>query len=77
MLRKFSDAVRECYRLASQSRELALRQTDPNRRAAFFKAEDRWILLAQSYELVESLSDFSGEVRRFLGKGSGSDSQMS
>jgi len=68
MLRKSSDTVRECYRLAVEAREFALREIDPVRKAAFFKAEDRWIMLAQSRELTESLSDFSSEVRRFLGK---------
>jgi len=62
MLRKSDDQVRECYRLASLAREQAMRNSDPACKAAFFRIEDCWIGLAQSYQLVESLSDLDGDI---------------
>jgi len=66
MLRKSTDSIRDCYQRALEARELALREPDPERRAVYFRIEDRWIGLAQNQELVETLSDFSVEIRRFL-----------
>jgi len=62
MLRKSNDQVRECYRLASLAREQAMRNSDPVCKAAFFRIEDCWIGLAQSYQLVESLSDLDSDI---------------
>jgi len=56
------DPVRECYCLASSARAEAMRQSDPACRAAFFTMEDCWIGLAQSFQLIESISDFGWEI---------------
>ena len=58
------DPVRECYRLASSARAEAMRESDLACRAAFFTMEDCWIGLAQSFQLIESISDFGKEVQR-------------
>src|SRR5262249_10243569 len=67
MLRGLNDKVKECYARAAEAREQAIRENNPAARETWFKLEDRWVTLAQSRELTESLSDFSAEVRRFLG----------
>jgi uncharacterized alpha-E superfamily protein len=67
MLRRPNDKVRYCYIRAAEARENALRERDTPSREIWFKLEERWITLAQSRALTESLSDFSTEVRRFLG----------
>ena len=67
MLERPNDKVRECYARAAEAREQAMRENDPAAKDTWFKLEDRWITLAQSCELTESLSDFTTEVRRFLG----------
>src|SRR5215470_12168371 len=64
MLRKSNDRIRLCYQKAAEARERALRETDPELREGFFREEDRWIGLAHSFELSESLSDFATEIRR-------------
>jgi len=66
MLHKSSDKIRHCYQRASECRERALASHDPQLKADMFAAEDRWIRLAQSYALTESLVEFGEEVRRHL-----------
>jgi uncharacterized alpha-E superfamily protein len=66
MLRRPNDKVRYCYIRAAEARENALRERDPASKETWFKLEERWISLAQSRQLTESLSDFTAEVRKFL-----------
>jgi hypothetical protein len=67
MLQKMNDRVRECYRLAAQARVQAMQATDPKIKARFFEVEERYIRLAHSHELNESVAMLTQEVRRFLG----------
>ena len=66
MLKKSSDKVRQCYQLAAEARAQAMRETDAARKERFFEIEERYIRVAQSHELTESLSDFNHEIRRFV-----------
>jgi hypothetical protein len=69
MLQHPNDKVRHCYIRAAEARERALRERDPVRKENWFKIEERWITVAQSCALAETLSDFNAEVRRFLKAG--------
>ena len=60
------DKVKTCYSRAVAVREQSLRTHDPVQSARLLKMEYRWILLAQSYQLTESLEGFSEEVRCYL-----------
>jgi hypothetical protein len=64
VLQATRDKVRDCYRRAAEARERALSVSDPDSKESWFQIEEHWILLAQSIELADSLSDFTGEVRR-------------
>ena len=66
MLRKSDDRIRYCYYRAAQAREHAMRARNPGRKAGLLEAEERWMRLAQQYEMTETLADFGKEVRRFL-----------
>jgi hypothetical protein len=66
MLHRSSDKIRHCYQRAAECRERALSTHVPKLKADMFAAEDRWIRLAQSCALTESLETFSGDVRRYL-----------
>ena len=68
MLRKSSDRIRYCYYRAAHAREQAMRTDKQERKDSLLSAEDRWIRLAQQYEMTETLQDFGQEVRRFLGR---------
>ena len=68
MLKKSSDKVRLCYQLAAEARAQAQLETDPARKERFFEIERRYIRLAQSPELTESLTDFTREVRKFTNR---------
>jgi len=59
---------RHCYQRALECRRRAFNTGDPLLKADYLAMEDDWLLLARSHELSESISDFSAEVRRFLGK---------
>jgi len=63
-MHKSDDQVRECYWLAALAREQAMRDGDPLCREALFRIEDCWIGLAQSYQLIETLADFGGDILR-------------
>jgi len=65
VLKKSSDKVRLCYQLAAEARARAQQETDAARKERFFEIEARYIRLAQSHELTESLADFGREARRF------------
>jgi hypothetical protein len=62
MLQNLSTQVKECYRRAAESRANAERASDPKFKAAFLDMEERWLALARSYELSESLSMFTNDL---------------
>lgn len=64
MLRKLSDKVADCYGFARDAREKAECAPDADK-LELLAVERRWLMLAESYELVERLSDFKrGADRR-------------
>jgi hypothetical protein len=68
MLHALNDRVKYCYARAAGCRERAQRERDPASKETWHKMEDRWLKLALSIELTESISDFHSEVCRFLEK---------
>jgi hypothetical protein len=61
MLEQFSDQVRQCYQRAVEARAKADATNDPALKADFLAAENRWLSLASSFVLSESLGDFTAE----------------
>ncbi len=53
MLNNLSEQIRECLQHAEHA------QTDPSLKQDFLDLEQRWLLLARSYEFTDRLSDFS------------------
>jgi hypothetical protein len=68
VLNNLSEQIRECYRHADDCARKAAAQTDPKLKADFLDSERRWLVLAQSYEFTERLTDFSGETKRNVDK---------
>lgn len=64
MLRKLPEEVAECYRRAREAREAADCAVNEVEELDYLALERRWMMLAQSYELVERLSDFSNEAKK-------------
>lgn len=64
MLRKLPEEVAECYRRAREAREAADCAANEAEELDYLTMERRWMMLAQSYELVERLSDFSNEAKK-------------
>jgi hypothetical protein len=64
MLEQFSDQVRQCYQRAVEARAKADATNDPALKADFLAAESRWLTLASSFVLSESLGDFATESER-------------
>jgi hypothetical protein len=63
VLRKLPEEVAECYRRAREAREQADCAADSAEELDYLAMERRWMMLAQSYELVERLADFSNEAK--------------
>jgi len=59
MLRKLSNEISECYRLAEQAREWAEEASDPRIRHDYLSVERSWLLLARSYDFSERLTRFT------------------
>jgi hypothetical protein len=59
-----SEKVADCHRRARDARESAERADDEGEELEYLAIERRWLLLAQSFELVERLSDFSTEAQK-------------
>jgi hypothetical protein len=57
LLHNLSERVRLCYERAAEARERAESLPDPEAKADFLAMEQRWLLLARSYEFGESLPD--------------------
>jgi len=64
MLQKLSEKAAECYRLARNARQKAERASDEAIRRDYLALERRWVKLAQSYEFLQRVSTFNGEVKR-------------
>jgi hypothetical protein len=62
MLEKVSDEVAECYRRAGECRERARQAHTDNLRQTYADLEQRWLLLAQSYDFSERLGDFTADL---------------
>lgn len=58
MLRKPSDKVTDCHDRAQEAREQAERAPEAGK-LSYLALERRWLMLAESYELLEYLGDFS------------------
>jgi hypothetical protein len=66
MLHALNDRVKYCYARAAGCRERAQRERYPAAKETWHRMEDRWLKLALSIELTESISDFHSEVSGFL-----------
>jgi len=58
VLRKPSDKVADCHHRAQEAREQAERAPEAEK-LSYLALERRWLMLAESYELLEHLGDFS------------------
>jgi hypothetical protein len=67
MLNKLSEQIRECLEHAEECARKAAAQTDQKLKQDFLDKERRWLMLAQSYDFTERLSDFSDEAKRKAG----------
>jgi hypothetical protein len=55
-MQAFDEQIRECYRRVDDCMRGAALTSDPSEKAAFLDMQNRWLLLAQSYEFLERLS---------------------
>ncbi len=60
MLQRLSERVADCYRHARDARESAERAPEAEK-LDYFAIEQRWLMLAESYELVERIGAFTSE----------------
>jgi PAS domain S-box-containing protein len=58
MLQSLSKRIQLCYERAAEARQRAEEMRDARQKADFLNAERRWLLLARSYQLSDSLKDF-------------------
>jgi hypothetical protein len=58
MLQPANPKAKECYDRAARARQRALEATAGPERQDYLDAEQRWIRLAQSYDLSARLDDF-------------------
>ena len=66
MLPQLSDDVKYCYQRAHECHEAALSAQSFAVKDSLIAAEEGWIVLAHSYELTETLSDFVAKARQTL-----------
>jgi PAS domain S-box-containing protein len=59
MLEQLSQQVRECLALAAEAKTRADETSDAAKKAEHLKQERRWLKLARSYALTESIGDFT------------------
>jgi hypothetical protein len=64
MLNNLSEQIRECHRKAEDCARKAAAETDSKLKRDYLLMEQRWLVLAQSYELSGRLTDFSVEAKR-------------
>ena len=58
MLKQLSEQVRECHQHAADAKAQAHATADPALKSSYSALGDRWLFLAPSYMLSESLQDF-------------------
>jgi PAS domain S-box-containing protein len=58
MLQSLSKRIQLCYERAAEARQRAEEMRDARQKADFLNTERRWLLLARSYQLSDSLKDF-------------------
>jgi hypothetical protein len=58
MLQNLSKDIRECYHRAEECRHKAQTASTELMKANFLQMEQRWLSLARSYEVTESVSEF-------------------
>jgi hypothetical protein len=63
MLQKLSQEVVKCQRQAREARECAERASEADKQG-YFALERRWLMLAESYELVERIAAFTSEASK-------------
>ena len=59
LLQNLSERIRLCHDRAAEAGEQAEASRDPEAKADFLTMEQRWLLLARSFELGEKLDDFT------------------
>jgi hypothetical protein len=64
MLQKLAEKIAQCHRRAREAKEKAERATDFAAKRDYLNLERRWLLLAESYELTQRVSDFNAEVKK-------------
>src|SRR5262249_50055416 len=62
MLQKLSERIRGCHEHAADAKQKAEEAADPALKTSLLDLEKRWLALARSYALVESLGDFSAAM---------------
>ena len=55
MLQTLSERIQLCYERAAEAKQHANEMSDPKTKADFSNIETRWLLLARSYQLSDSL----------------------
>jgi hypothetical protein len=68
MLHNLSEQIRECHMHAEHCARQARVQIDPELKDAYLEMEQRWLMLARSYEFTQRLADFSDETKRQVDK---------
>ena len=61
MLLRVSEQIRECLDHAAEAAASARREADPKRKAALLDMERRWMLLVESFRLVEQAERFNDD----------------
>jgi hypothetical protein len=64
VLNKVSDKVADCYERANECRLKAEETLNEAFKREYLDMEDRWLLLARSYEFGDRLVDFTNETAR-------------
>jgi hypothetical protein len=64
MLTKTKEEIAACHRHAAECRDKAAQTDDPDMRRDLLALERSWLFLADSYELSERLTGFTGETER-------------
>ena len=62
MLRRLSDEIAACHERAALCAERAKSLTDPEMRNFYLQMEQRWIKLARSYSVSETLEPTTGNA---------------
>lgn len=68
MLQRLADHIKACFDRAIEAREWAGRSSDRSSKLHYLRMEDRWLQLARSYELAESMERFLLNRHRAMGE---------